>query len=169
MKIAKKRARTRNGRALQGQCGFVLLEVLIAGVVGAIALLGLALMFATGQSMVVGQGSERVELYLAEQKLEGYRASGFPGVTGLQTETITGGEAGTEKFNRVTCAYYVDKNTLLPPGGVTPPNPCAAGAATTAVRVTVTVTQGAISVLVATRVANAPDPVTVETVLVNPS
>jgi Tfp pilus assembly protein PilV len=141
---------------LGGQQGSAMLEVLIGGTVQAIALVGLALMFATGQSMIVAEGSQRVELYLAEQKLEGTRALGFAGAgTGSQTETLTAGQGAAESFTRVTCIYYVSDSTL----GEPPASGCTVGSATSTKRVRVTVTPSTYQA----------DAVTLETVLVNGS
>jgi Tfp pilus assembly protein PilV len=150
--------RTSPGRKkeLVGQQGFALLEVLIGGTVQAIALVGLALMFATGQSMIVAEGSQRVELRLAEQKLEETRALGFEGAaTGTLTETLTTGQGGAESFTRVTCVYYVSDSTL----GEPPASGCTVGSFTSTLRVRVTVTP----------ITYQADAVTLETVVVNGS
>jgi type II secretory pathway pseudopilin PulG len=120
-----------------GQEGYALLEVLVAGVVQGIALTGLALMFSLGQVTVVGQGDERVALYLAQQKIEEARSLGFFGIAmGSQTDTVTAGETGNQTFTRVTCTTYVsDTNLGEPPAGG-----CPAGATTGTKRVKVTVT-----------------------------
>jgi len=144
-------------KELGGQLGTVLLEVMVGGTVAAIALLGLALMFANGQTLIVAEGSQRVELYLAEQKLESIRALTFTsaaGAPGSSTETVTSmGQGGAQSFTRDTCVYYVADNTL---GGGPPGTTCTVGAATSTLRVRVTVTA-------ATRQADA---VTLETILV---
>jgi Tfp pilus assembly protein PilV len=150
--------RTSLGRKeeLVGQQGFALLEVLIGGSVQAIALVGLALMFATGQSMIVAEGSLRVELHLAEQKLEDMRVLGFAGAaTGSQTETLTTGQGAAESFTRVTCVSYVSDTTL----GEPPPANCSVGSVTATKRVRVTVTPA----------THQQDAVTLDTVLVNVS
>ena len=83
--------------------GIALLEVLTAGVVLSIAILGLALLFSMGSSYVAAEGGERVALFLAQQRLEELRAVGLaravaeaerpvPGVPGfLRSTTITVG------------------------------------------------------------------------------
>jgi Tfp pilus assembly protein PilV len=148
------RAQMRRSGPLGGQRGAALLEVLVAGTVQAIALIGVAMMFSTGQGMIVAEGSERVELYLAEQKLENLRALGFPGAgTGSHTETLTTGQGSVQSFTRETCVYYVSNATLGEPAGAG----CAVGAATATKRARVTVTP-------ANHQASA---VTLETVLVD--
>jgi Tfp pilus assembly protein PilV len=143
-------------KELVGQRGVALLEVLIGGSVQAMALVGLALMFATGQSMIVAEGSQRVELYLAEQKLENVRVLGFAGAaTGSQTETLTTGQGAAESFTRVTCVSYVSNSTL----GEPPPDTCTVGSVTATKRVRVTVTPA----------THQQDAVTLDTVLVNVS
>ena len=83
--------------------GIALLEVLTAGVVLSIAMIGLALLFSMGSSYVAAEGGERVALFLAQQRLEELRAVGLaravaeaerpvPGVPGfLRSTTITVG------------------------------------------------------------------------------
>jgi len=83
--------------------GIALLEVLTAGVVLSIAMIGLALLFSMGSSYVAAEGGERVALFLAQQRLEELRAVGLaravaeverpvPGVPGfLRSTTITAG------------------------------------------------------------------------------
>ena len=126
--------------------GFALIEVLVGGVVVAVALTGLALMFAMGQSMVIAKGSERVQQYLAEEKLESIRdvfrnstATSFPGLAaakaGLQIDNPTAGQDGVETFTRVTNVYCVDKNNLSTPLS------CTGGPTPSTLRVTVTVTR----------------------------
>jgi hypothetical protein len=99
-------ARSRDLRSrvrLGDERGIALLEVLTAGVVLSIAMIGLALMFSMGSSYVAAEGGERVALFLAQQRLEELRAVGFaravaeverpvPGVPGfLRSTTITVG------------------------------------------------------------------------------
>jgi Tfp pilus assembly protein PilV len=80
-----------------------LLEVLTAGVVLSIAIIGLALMFSFGTSYVTAEGGERIAIFLAQQRMEELRAIGLaraiaeperdvPGFPGfLRTTTIVGG------------------------------------------------------------------------------
>ena len=153
---AMKRTSLERKKKLVGQQGFALLEVLIGGSVQAMALVGLALMFATGQSMIVAEGSLRVELHLAEQKLEEMRVLGFAGAaTGSVTEPplTTFGQGGAESFTRVTCVYYVSDSTL----GEPPASGCTVGIETSTKRVRVTVTPA----------THQQDAVTLETVLVS--
>jgi len=105
-------------REWAGQGGSVLLEVLIAGIVLGIAMVGLSLMISLGQSQVVGQGDEYVALYLAQQKIEQCIATGF-GTCATLTETICYncttalpvGESGTQTFTRATTVTHPDANT----------------------------------------------------------
>lgn len=90
-------------RRLGSEHGFALLEVLAAGVILSISVLGLALMFSLGAAFVAAEGGERVALFLAQQRLEELRAMGLsratieaerdvPGFPGFRrTTTITGG------------------------------------------------------------------------------
>ena len=63
--------------ALRNQRGVLIVEVLVAGVVFAVAIMGLVVMFGWGQTFVVAQGDDRVALYLAQQQIESLRASGY--------------------------------------------------------------------------------------------
>jgi len=63
--------------AFPGQAGFSMIEVLIAAVIVAIAIIGLFMMYSTGQALVQAQGSNRVAVQLAQQRLEELRAGGF--------------------------------------------------------------------------------------------
>jgi Tfp pilus assembly protein PilV len=53
-----------------GQHGMALLEVVVAALILAVAVLGLALMLSQGQAVTVAQGDTRVALHLAQQKVE---------------------------------------------------------------------------------------------------
>ena len=59
------------------QSGFSMIEVLIAAVIVAIAIVGLFMMYSTGQALVQAQGSNRVAVQLAQQRVEELRAGGF--------------------------------------------------------------------------------------------
>lgn len=61
----------------RGQAGFSLLEVIVAAVVVAIGILGLSMMYSTGQALVQAQGTNRTALQLAQQRIEQIRAGGF--------------------------------------------------------------------------------------------
>ena len=99
-------ARLRDPRSslhLGDERGIALLEVLTAGVVLSIAMIGLALLFSMGSSYVAAEGGERVALFLAQQRLEELRAIGLaravteaegpvPGFPGfLRSTTIAAG------------------------------------------------------------------------------
>ena len=99
--------------SLAKEDGIAILEVLIASVVIGIAVIGLALMFSSGQTFVFGEGTERVGLYLAEQRMEELRTQGVDSITlgnctegtnisvGTCTEP-TGTILGFPGFRRVT-------------------------------------------------------------------
>jgi prepilin-type N-terminal cleavage/methylation domain-containing protein len=61
----------------RSQSGFSMIEVLIAAVIVAAAIVGLFMMYSTGQALVQAQGSNRVTLQLAQQRVEELRAGGF--------------------------------------------------------------------------------------------
>ena len=54
-----------------------ILEILMASIVLAVAIVGIALMFSEGQSYAVADGDDRVALALAQHKLEDVRSLGF--------------------------------------------------------------------------------------------
>lgn len=130
--------------------GVTLLEMLIAGAVLAIAVIGVALLFSWGQTFVVAQGDDRIAIYLAQQKIESLRTSGFdalqvgdetlvsgcPNAEPCYTETgLQGGTGGTQTFARETRIDYVSDDL----SGV--PADCAPGGSPTEVkRICVTVT-----------------------------
>jgi len=123
--------------ALRNQRGVFIVEVLVAGVVFAIAVIGLVLMFSWGQSFVVAQGDDRVALYLAQQRIESLRASGYTAVEALNAncggtpeadENLTAGSGGAQSFTRQTAVVHVSNNLQTPECG------------TDTIRITVTVT-----------------------------
>lgn len=112
--------------------GAALLEVLMAGMVLGIAIVGIALMFSSARSSIVAEGDDRVASYLAEQKLENLRALGFaavplspgstcPGTTCYNEAGLTAGVDNTQTFTRVTAVDCVDINNLN--NAVTCPTP----------------------------------------------
>ena len=122
-------------RGASSSRGIALLEVLIAGAILAIAVIGLALMFSWGQTFVVAQGDDRVALYLAQQKIEALRASGFnllqvgdetlvagcPNAEPCYRETgIQAGAGGAQTFTRETRVDYVNNDLSTVPGECTP-------------------------------------------------
>lgn len=103
---------------LSDKRGVALLEVLIAGVILAITIIGLASMFSSGQSFVVAHGDEWVALYLGQQKIEELTVAGFSTVlVGTFTEPlIQAGASGTQNFERVTtvdCVGPTDYTLVL--------------------------------------------------------
>jgi hypothetical protein len=91
----------------------------MASLVFGIAIVGVALMLSSARSFAVAQGDERVAFYLAQEKLEQLRASGFaaiplnsgscPGTT-CYNEALTAGAANAQTFTRVTTVDCVAKN-----------------------------------------------------------
>jgi len=110
--------------ALRGECGVAIIEVLTAGVILAIAVIGLAVMFSWGQSFVVAQGDDRVALYLAQQRIESLRASGYTAAEALNSncggtpdadENLTAGVGNTQSFTRQTAIEHVNDTNLTTP------------------------------------------------------
>ena len=99
--------------------GSALIEVMMASLVLGIAIVGVGLMMSSARSFTVAQGTTRVALYLAQDKLEQLLASGFAAIpfTGgacpttcyqLQ-ENLTAGEDNTQTFTRATTVDCVPK------------------------------------------------------------
>jgi Tfp pilus assembly protein PilV len=66
--------------AIRNASGITLIEVLICALVVGIGAVALAVMFANGQTVIAGEGDNRVAVYLAQQKIEQCRAAGFDNV-----------------------------------------------------------------------------------------
>ena len=124
-------------KLFKGETGVIMLEVLTAAVILAIAVIGLAVMFSWGRSFVVAQGDDRVALYLAQQRIESLRASGYTAVEALKTncggtpeadENLTAGAGNAQSFTRQTAIEHVSNNLQTPECG------------TDTIRITVTVT-----------------------------
>ncbi len=102
-----------------------LLEVLIAGVILAIAVVGIALMFSEGQSFVVAEGDDRVAIALAQEKLEAVRALGFscipiggPGSAGVPMTVLSGCPDTTETqaartYNEAPIGRYASRTVVV--------------------------------------------------------
>jgi Tfp pilus assembly protein PilX len=162
--------KTKGVRGLAGEVGLALAEVLIAGLIIGIVVIGLSLMASWSQVLVAAQGDNRVALFLAEQKLEKMRVWGFDGaqVCGpgcsssppcpdgepCYNETIAAGSvagATLQGFTRKTCVDYV--------GNPPYPDTCDPTAPSTGTK--------RVQVEVKPTMVQA-DRVTIETVLVNP-
>ncbi len=124
--------------ALRNQRGVFIVEVLVAGVVFAVAIMGLVHMFGWGQTFLVAQGDDRVALNLAQQQIESLRASGYAaaevlnsncGGTPAVNETLTAGMGNLQSFTRQTDVEYVNNADLSTPQ-----------CGTNTIRITVTVT-----------------------------
>ena len=124
--------------ALRGDTGVIMLEVLTAGVILAIAVIGLAVMFSWGQAFVVAQGDDRLALNLAQQRIESLRASGYAAAEALNSncggipeadETLTAGAGNAQSFTRQTAVENVNDANLSTPE-----------CSTNSIRITVTVT-----------------------------
>lgn len=106
-------------RALRNASGITLIEVLICSLVVGIGAVALALMFANGQTVIAGEGDNRVAVYLAQQKIELCRAAGFDNVnvapctsaTNPELFSSTLGVVGSNPFySRTTTIDCVDAN-----------------------------------------------------------
>ena len=111
-------ARSRDLRSrvrLGDERGIALLEVLTAGVVLSIAMIGLALMFSLGASFVTAEGGERVALYLAQQRMEELRAIGLARATAETEREIPGFPPGCPT---TTPCQFLRSTTIV--GGTDP-------------------------------------------------
>ncbi len=125
-------------KLFKGETGVIMLEVLTAGVILAIAVIGLAVMFSWGQAFVVAQGDDRLALNLAQQRIESLRASGYAAAEALNSncggipeadETLTAGAGNAQSFTRQTAVENVNDANLSTPE-----------CSTNSIRITVTVT-----------------------------
>jgi type II secretion system protein I len=85
--------------------GFTAIEVLIAAVIIAVALVGLAGMFPTAYRNVDWSGEETVALTLAKQRIEWLRNQAYtsaPLAAGTTTENLAGNYAGYTRQTVIT-------------------------------------------------------------------
>ena len=116
---------TKIGPKLAPEKGSMLIEVMIASLCLGIAVVGVALMMSSARSFTVAQGTTRVALYLAQDKLEHLLASEFavipftggacPTTCYQLQENLTAGEDNTQTFTRATTVDCVDKNDFTTP------------------------------------------------------
>jgi Tfp pilus assembly protein PilV len=157
--VAARRARSLIPSHLAGQAGISLVEILVAGLVVGIALIGVTLMYGTGSTWVAAMGDDRVGAGLAQQRIEQIRADATsqgwdsaavsPGISSERVDPVgcddlTPQCQQTPKYRRLTCIQYVDPSTA---NGInpayTPDCPAAAGGSpnpSSMRRITVTVT-----------------------------
>ena len=116
---------TKIGPKLAPEKGSMLIEVMIASLCLGIAVVGVALMMSSARSFTVAQGTTRVALYLAQDKLERLLTLEFaaipltggacPGTTCYNETNLTAGEDNTQTFTRATTVDCVDKNDFTTP------------------------------------------------------
>jgi type II secretory pathway pseudopilin PulG len=142
------------------QAGFSIVEVLVASLVAAVAIVGIALMFGSGSAWVSVLGEDRVALGLAQQEIEMVRDGGWSAaVARLGTSadacvrlaarpSPAPGEPcppAEKTFSRITCIQYVDVDAARPETLADPPYSaaCPGGgpSAVPTLRITVTVQQ----------------------------
>jgi len=147
------------GKPGDWQAGFALLEMLLAGFLLSISMVGLTLLFSSVRAAAIGQADYRAASFLAEQRIETLQASGFTAIAVTPTPTsesiwlcldgtVSPGAACTgpnpgRQFNRTTCVRYVQDGNPDSPAS-TPPSctGCSLGGSCTqrSKRVEVTVT-----------------------------
>src|SRR5437879_482258 len=116
LRVRTERARDlRSCVCLSDERGIALLEVLTAGVVLSIAMIGLALMFSLGASFVTAEGGERIALYLAQQRMEELRAIGLARAAAEPEREIPGFPPGCPAT--ATC-QFLRRTTIV--GGTDP-------------------------------------------------
>jgi type II secretory pathway pseudopilin PulG len=86
------------GRVAAGEQGMALLEVIIGAVLVAIAAVGVALMFSSGQASIHADADNRIALFLANQRIEQLRARGFDAVAIPDPETATPNDLTDEGY-----------------------------------------------------------------------
>lgn len=144
------------------QAGFSIVEVLVASLVAAIAIVGIALMFGSGSALVSVLGEDRVALGLAQQEIERIRDKGWNEAVKKvdapreereercvllgRPSPAPGEPCPAEKtFSRITCIQFVDVDAARPETLADPPYvPACPGGGPSAVptlRITVTVRQ----------------------------
>jgi len=64
-------------RIFASNAGFTLIEVVLSSGLVAIAGMGVLMMFATGQTFVQSNGTDRISAQLAQQRIEQVRATGY--------------------------------------------------------------------------------------------
>ena len=113
-----------------GAEGMALLEVLIGSVLVALAAVGVALMFSSGQASIHSDGDNRIALFLGTQRIEAIRAQGYTGsMAAFGTVVETSATAGSTLvdhpgYRRTTvvtdqCPFYF--TILRSAGGCSPP------------------------------------------------
>ena len=118
----------------------------MAALVVGIAAVGVTLMFGRGAVWVSAAGQDRIAAGLAQQRIEQIRAGGWtlataPGTIGALITDPMLVAGNSDSFTRTVCIQYVDPTSatgLTNPGYT--PSACAAGPATTTIRMTVVVT-----------------------------
>jgi len=115
-------------RFVCNQRGLSLVEVLVAAVVIAIAALGTAVLFATGQAYITAEGDNRTSLTLAQDRMERLRALGYAGLVGTAATgtdvpyacpTTWVGSCGLTRWTAtwgVTCLNQDDYTNVIGPG-----------------------------------------------------
>jgi type II secretory pathway pseudopilin PulG len=63
--------------AAHGEAGFTLVELLVAGLILSMAMIGIALMFGQAQTYLSAEVDDRIGVGLAQQKIEALRGLGF--------------------------------------------------------------------------------------------
>jgi len=99
------RTRTEEEELMRNTRGFTVVEVLVAAVIIAVALMGLAGLFPTAYRTVDWSGEETVAMTLAKQRLEWLKNQAYasaPLAVGPTTENLTGNNAGYTRQTVVT-------------------------------------------------------------------
>ncbi len=128
-------ARLGGGRSV-GQRGFTLIEALIAAFVVGTAAVAVAMMFGTAQNFVHAEGDNRVAFYVAQQRMEQIRSTGFgsstlpdpreeTAATGVQIDNFSDVNAvpGLRRQTIITGVCATDYSLAWNSGSCSPANP----------------------------------------------
>ena len=116
------------------QRGLSFVEVLVAAVVVAIAAIGVAVMFATGQTYINAEGDNRVSLFLAQQRIEQVRALGYSALFASPPSTATQAVPNHPGYTRSVVITCIPRDDYSAPGET-----CVSGSSALNITVTVSV------------------------------
>lgn len=120
---------------INDQRGIALTEIIVAGVILATVVIGIALMFSRGKGDIDWQGERRIALTLAQDMIERIKAGSFDGVstfnglnecppTNISGTPMdgTGGTPDYRNFRRQVTVEYVDDADFSIPPAIPPSN-----------------------------------------------
>jgi hypothetical protein len=139
-------------RAVAGESGFSIVEVLVTALVVGITITGVAMMYGRGTSWMSAMGDDRVALGLAQERIESLRGLGWDSVavgTTYEEEvrpapiaTTRADKARARAYRRITCVQNVATSTPSSAADLASPaydQTCASGPDSETRRITVIV------------------------------